>query len=216
MNILIMGPAGSGKGTMASNIVQEYDIVHISTGDMFRSAIANGTPVGLEAKSYMDKGNLVPDDVTDRMVKERISQADCANGFLLDGYPRNLNQAHAIEKMAAEIGKSIDIVINLNVDYNTLVTRITGRRICKTCGAIYHITNKPSKVDGICDIDGGELYQRSDDTEEKLKIRYNEYVEQTEPSIEYFKSKGLVRDIEADRSAGDVMKDVREVLESVK
>lgn len=216
MNILIMGPAGSGKGTMSSNIVQEYDIVHISTGDMFRSAIANGTPVGLEAKSYMDKGNLVPDDVTDRMVKERISQEDCVNGFLLDGYPRNINQAHAIEEMAAEIGKPIDLVINLNVDYNTLVTRITGRRICKTCGAIYHVTNKPSKIDGVCDIDGGELYQRSDDTEEKLKIRYNEYVEQTEPSIEYFKSKGLVRDIEADRSAEAVMIDVREVLESVK
>ncbi len=216
MNILIMGPAGSGKGTMSSNIVDEFNIVHISTGDMFRSAIANGTPVGLEAKSYMDNGNLVPDDVTDRMVKERISQPDCVNGFLLDGYPRNINQAHAIEEMAAEIGKPIDLVINLNVDYNTLVTRITGRRICKTCGAIYHITNKPSKIEGKCDIDGGELYQRSDDTEEKLKIRYNEYVEQTEPSIEYFKSKGLVRDIDADRSAEDVMKDVREVLESVK
>lgn len=216
MNILIMGPAGSGKGTMSSNIVDEYDIVHISTGDMFRSAIANGTPVGLEAKSYMDNGNLVPDDVTDRMVKERISQPDCVNGFLLDGYPRNINQAHAIEEMAAEIGKPIDLVINLNVDYNTLVTRITGRRICKTCGAIYHITNKPSKIEGKCDIDGGELYQRSDDTEEKLEIRYNEYIEQTEPSIEYFKSKGLVRDIDADRSAEDVMKDVREVLESVK
>lgn len=216
MNILIMGPAGSGKGTMSSTIVEEFKIVHISTGDMFRSAIANGTPVGLEAKAYMDNGNLVPDDVTDRMVKERISQDDCINGFLLDGYPRNLHQAHAIEAMAKEIGKPIDLVINLQVDYDTLVTRITGRRICKTCGAIYHITNKPSKVEGICDIDGGELYQRSDDTEEKLKIRYNEYVEQTEPSIEYFKSKGLVRDIDADRSAADVMKDVREVLESVK
>lgn len=216
MNILIMGPAGSGKGTMSSTIVEEFNIVHISTGDMFRSAIANGTPVGLEAKAYMDNGNLVPDDVTDRMVKERISQDDCVNGFLLDGYPRNIHQAHAIEAMALEIGKPIDLVINLNVDYNTLVTRITGRRICKTCGAIYHITNKPSKVDGICDIDGGELYQRTDDTEEKLKIRYNEYVEQTEPSIEYFKSKGLVRDIDADRSANVVMEDVRKVLESVK
>lgn len=216
MNILIMGPAGSGKGTMSANIVKEYGIVHISTGDMFREAIANQTPVGLEAKSYIDQGKLVPDDVTDRMVKERISQADCQNGFLLDGYPRNISQAQAIETMAQEIGKPIDLVLNLNVDYDTLVTRITGRRICKTCGAIYHITNNPSKVEGVCDLDGGALYQRSDDTEEKLKVRYQEYVEQTEPSIQYFGTKGLVHDIDADQKAPIVMEDIRRILETVK
>ncbi|CAM3507392.1 adenylate kinase [Erysipelothrix sp. HDW6B] len=216
MNLLIMGPAGSGKGTMSAKIVEEFGIAHISTGDMFRSAIANGTPVGLEAKTYLDNGNLVPDDVTDRMVKERIMQDDTVNGYLLDGYPRNLHQANAVEEMAREIGKPIDLVINLQVNYDTLVKRITGRRLCKTCGAIYNIHYKPSKVENVCDIDGGELYQRSDDTEEKLAVRFEEYTKQTEPSIEYFREKGLVRDIDASQNAEAVMNEIRNILEAVK
>ncbi|QIK69808.1 adenylate kinase [Erysipelothrix sp. HDW6C] len=216
MNLLIMGPAGSGKGTMSAQIVEAYGVVHISTGDMFREAIANETPVGLEAKSYMDNGKLVPDSVTDRMVKERISQDDCLNGYLLDGYPRNLSQAHAIEEMAAEINRPIDLVINLVVDYQELVKRITGRRICKTCGAIYHVDFHKPQIEGVCDIDGGALYQRVDDTEEKLAVRFEEYTKQTEPSIEYFREKGLVRDIDASQDAKKVMDDIRNILEAVK
>lgn len=215
MNLLIMGPAGSGKGTMSEQIVDLYGVAHISTGDMFRSAIKNETPVGLEAKSYMDQGLLVPDEVTDRMVKERLGQDDCLNGYLLDGYPRNLHQAHAIEEMTKEIGREIDAVINLQVDYDALVKRITGRRLCKTCGAIYHIDYNPSKVEGICDRDGGELYQRSDDTEEKLSVRYAEYQEQTLSSIEYFREKGLVHDIDASQDAQTVMNSIKSILEAV-
>ena len=216
MNILIMGPAGSGKGTMSTQIVKEFGVAHISTGDMFRAAISNGTPVGLEAKSYMDAGKLVPDEVTDRMVKERISQDDTKDGYLLDGYPRNLSQAHAIESMAKEIGKPVEVVINLEIPYEALVKRITGRRLCKTCGAIYNIYSSPSKTEGVCDLDGGELYQRSDDTEEKLAVRYNEYIEQTQASIEYFNEKGLVHNVNADRPAEEVMEQIRKILEAVK
>lgn len=216
MNILIMGPAGSGKGTMSAQIVEEFKITHISTGDMFRSAISNGTPVGLEAKSYIDAGKLVPDEVTDRMVKERIMQDDCKDGYLLDGYPRNLSQAHALEAMAKEIDRPIDLVLNLEVNYEDLVKRITGRRICKTCGAIYHVDFNPSKVEGVCDVDGGELYQRSDDTEEKLAVRFEEYTKQTEPSIAYYGEKGLVHNIDASKKADEVMDEIRKILEAAK
>lgn len=216
MNLLIMGPAGSGKGTMSAKIVEAYHIAHISTGDMFRSAIANQTPVGIEAKSYIDEGQLVPDAVTDRMVKERISQDDCLDGYLLDGYPRNIHQAQAVEVMSSEINRPIELVINLVVDYDLLIRRITGRRMCKQCGEIYHIDSKPSKVEGICDLCGGELYQRSDDNEEELKVRYEIYETETAPVIDYFREKGLVKDVNAAQDVELVFKEVLDILEAVK
>lgn len=216
MNLLIMGPAGSGKGTMSAKIVASYHIAHISTGDMFRSAIAQQTPVGIEAKGYMDKGLLVPDEVTDRMVKERISQDDCLDGYLLDGYPRNIHQAQAIEIMASEINRPIQCVINLVVDYDLLIRRITGRRMCKECGEIYHIDSKPPKVEGVCDLCGGELYQRSDDNEQELKVRYEVYEKETAPVIDYFREKGLVKDVNAAQDVELVFKEVMAVLEAVK
>lgn len=213
MNLLIMGPAGSGKGTMSEKIANKFKIAHISTGDMFREAISKETPVGIEAKEYLDAGKLVPDDVTNRMVKERIMMDDCDDGYLLDGYPRNLQQAHAFNEVAYQIDKPLDYVINLELDYSILVDRITGRRLCPDCGAIYHTTSNKPKVEGICDICGGELYQRSDDTEEKLKVRYDEYLNQTEPVINYYREQGLVHDINADQSIEDVWKAIEEFLE---
>ncbi len=214
MNLLIMGPAGSGKGTMSEKIANKFNIAHISTGDMFRAAISNQTPVGVEAKSYIDEGKLVPDDVTNRMVKERIMMDDCDNGYLLDGYPRNLAQAHAFNEVAYQIDKPLDFVINLTLDYEVLVDRITGRRLCPDCGAIYHIKSNKPKVEGICDVCGGKLYQRSDDTEEKLKVRYDEYLNQTEPVIEFYREQGLVHDIDADQPIKDVWKAIEEFLEA--
>ncbi len=213
MNLLIMGPAGSGKGTMSAKIVELLDIPHISTGDMFRDAMANKTEVGLEAKAYMDQGKLVPDEVTDRIVKERLSQDDCAKGYLLDGYPRNPHQAKALETMTKELNREVDLVINLQVSYDELVKRITGRRLCKDCGAIYHIHFNPPAKDGVCDICGGDLYQRSDDNEEKLKVRHDEYLTKTEPSIDLYREKGLVRDIDGSRSPELVMNEIKSILE---
>lgn len=212
MNLLIMGPAGSGKGTVSAKIIEEFNIVHISTGDMFREAIANQTPVGLEAKSFIDQGKLVPDEVTNRLVQERLGQEDCKNGYLLDGFPRNIDQAKALEEITAELNLPIDLVLHLDVEENELVRRITGRRLCKQCGEIYHIDHKPPKVEGICDVCGGELYQRSDDTEEKFKVRHGEYLSQTEPVIEFYRNKGLVKDIDGARKPESVMQEVSNIL----
>ena len=192
-----MGPAGSGKGTMSDYIVKEFNIPHISTGDMLRENVKNQTLLGIQAKVLMDQGKLVPDDVVNAMVKERLLQDDCKNGFLMDGFPRTLNQAQALEEICATIGKPIDKVINLEVDFDALATRITGRRVCKNCKATYHITfNKPI-VEGICDICGSPLVQRSDDTIEQLKVRLQEHEKNTKPALEFYGAKGLVQDIDA-------------------
>lgn len=215
MNLLIMGPAGSGKGTVSAKIIEEFNIVHISTGDMFREAIANQTPVGLEAKSFIDQGKLVPDEVTNRLVQERLGQDDCKNGYLLDGFPRNLGQAEALEEITSNLNLPIDLVLYLDVEEKELVRRITGRRLCKECGAIYHVDHKPSKVEGVCDICGGNLYQRSDDTEEKFKVRHGEYLAQTEPVIDFYREKGLVKDIDGGRKPESVMQEVLNILEAL-
>lgn len=212
MNLLIMGPAGSGKGTMSAKIVELLGIPHISTGDMFREAMANQTEVGLEAKSYMDQGKLVPDEVTDRIVKERLAQEDVKNGYLLDGYPRNLHQAKALDAMTQELDRNVDLVINLEVPYDELVKRITGRRLCKECGAIYHVDFNPPQVDNVCDVCGGALYQRADDTIEKLQVRMDEYSNKTAPSIEYYREKGLVKDIDGTQSPEIVMDKIKALL----
>src|SRR5690606_8865501 len=176
MNILFMGPPGAGKGTQAEAIVNEFGIPHISTGDAFRLAIKQGTPVGLKAKEYIDQGLLVPDDVTVGIVRERLQQSDCENGFLLDGFPRTLSQAEALEELLSELNRKLTHVINLKVDRNKLLARLTGRRICKSCGSTYHVIFNPPKQEGVCDKCGGELYQRSDDNEESVGTRLDEYI----------------------------------------
>lgn len=211
-NIILMGPPGAGKGTNAKRIASHYGIPHISTGDMFREAIKNKTPLGELANKYISQGLLVPDDVTIGLVKERISLDDCKNGFLLDGFPRSLPQAEALTSIGEEISRPINYVINIVVPESILVDRISGRRVCKTCGAPYHIRNMKPKVEGICDLCGGELVQRKDDNEETLKARLHEYHKMTEPLISYYKNLGVVYDVDGTKDLDELSKDIAKIL----
>ena len=193
-NIVLMGPPGAGKGTLAKQLTSTYpNLTHISTGDMFREAIKEGTDLGKLAKSYLDSGNLVPDEVTIGLVKERLSKDDCANGFLLDGFPRTLGQAQALKELSKEINRPVEVVVNLDCDNDELVRRISGRRVCKNCGAPYHIINMKPKVEGVCDLCGGPLYQRKDDNEEALKVRLHHYVVDTKPLLDFYQEEGLLK-----------------------
>ena len=191
-NIILMGPPGAGKGTLAKQLMSAYDLVHISTGDMFREAIKAGTELGKLAKSFIDRGDLVPDEVTIGIVKERLGQDDCAKGFLLDGFPRTLPQAEALKKLSMEVNRPIEVVINLDCDNQELIRRISGRRVCKNCGAPYHVVTLKPKVEGVCDICGGPLYQRADDNEEALKVRLEHYVQDTKPLLDFYAKEGLL------------------------
>ena len=191
-NIILMGPPGAGKGTLAKQLKEELHLVHISTGYMFRDAIKAQTELGKLAQKYINDGHLVPDEVTIGLVKERLSQPDCGAGFLLDGFPRTLPQAEALSEIAKEISRPIDVVVNLDCDNNELVRRISGRRVCKNCGAPYHIESMRPKVDGVCDLCGGPLYQRKDDNEEALKTRLSLYVSETKPLLDYYAKLGLL------------------------
>ena len=191
-NIILMGPPGAGKGTLAKQLKQELNLVHMSTGDMFRENIKAGTKLGLLAKSYIDNGHLVPDEVTIDMLKDRLAQKDCENGFLLDGFPRTLPQAEALEKLSVEIKRPIEVVVNLDCDNQELIRRISGRRVCKNCGAPYHVQTMKPKVEGVCDLCGGPLYQRADDNEEALKVRLDHYVHDTKPLLDFYQAKGLL------------------------
>ncbi len=215
MNILIMGPAGAGKGTMSDLILQAYDIPHISTGDMLRENVANGTELGKEAKSYMDAGKLVPDDVINAMVEKRLQEPDCQKGYLLDGFPRTLVQAKAFEEIAAKIGKPVEAVLALEVDFEILKERVTGRRVCPKCGAIYHISNFPPKVEGVCDKCGSPLKQRADDTVEKLTQRMKEYDASTKPVIDFYDEKGLVTHLDASQKPDVVFGRIKEALAKI-
>ena len=199
LNIILMGPPGAGKGTQAKILIAKYNIPHISTGDMFREAIKEGSPLGKLAASYINEGHLVPDDVTIGLVKERLSKDDCANGYLLDGFPRTIPQAEALEKLTKEIGREIEYVINIDTPKEELVKRICGRRVCKKCGAPYHVINVKPKVDGVCDICGGELIQRPDDNEEALNTRLEAYTKQTKPLLEFYEKKGLLTNFSGER-----------------
>lgn len=211
-----MGPAGAGKGTMSDLILKEYDIPHISTGDMLRDNVRNNTELGNLAKSYMDAGNLVPDDVIIAMVEKRLQEDDCQKGYLLDGFPRTLVQAEAFEKIENKIGKPVECVIALEVGFDTLVERITGRRICPKCGAIYHVHNKPSKIEGICDVCGSELTQRKDDTVEQLTVRMDGYEKSTKPVIDFYDKRGIVSYIDASQETAAVFEKVKEALSKLK
>lgn len=214
MNILIMGGPGAGKGTMSAKIVEKFHVNHISTGDIFRSEIGKQTELGMMAKSYMDKGLLVPDEVVNNMVKSYLEKLeDKKNGFLLDGYPRTLDQAKAFDALAEGSDLAIDKVIALDIDFDVLAGRITGRRICKECGEIYHIVSHPSKMEGTCDKCGGALYQRKDDTVESLSVRLEEYSNQTAPVLDYYAKKGIVATIDASQPIENVWADTLTALE---
>ena len=191
-NIILMGPPGAGKGTLAKQLKEALNLVHISTGDMFREAIKAQTELGVLAASYINKGDLVPDDVTIGLVRERLSQKDCEAGFLLDGFPRTLAQAEALDEIAKSISRPIEAVINLDCDNEELVRRISGRRVCKDCGAPYHVVTMKPKVEGVCDLCGGPLFQRKDDNEEALKVRLEHYVSETKPLLDFYKKLGLL------------------------
>lgn len=216
MNIILMGLPGAGKGTQASEIVKKFPIPHISTGDMFRKAIKDETDLGKEAKSYMDRGELVPDEVTVGIVKERISEDDAKKGFLLDGFPRTIEQAEALSDIMQELGRSIDAVINIEVPEEELMNRLTGRRICETCGTTYHIVFNPPKVDGVCDLDGGKLYQREDDNPETVANRLSVNVKQSKPILSYYQDKGVLENIDGSKDIKEVTSDVINILDDLK
>ncbi|MCR6844876.1 adenylate kinase [Bacillus sp. IBL03825] len=208
MNLILMGLPGAGKGTQAEQIVAKYNIPHISTGDMFRAAMKAETEMGLQAKSFIDKGALVPDEVTIGIVRERLSQEDCVRGFLLDGFPRTVAQASALEEIMKDLGKKIDYVLNINVDSGLLLTRLTGRRICKECGATYHLEfNPPAKAD-VCDKCGGELYQRSDDNEETVANRLDVNIKQTKPLLDFYEELGYLQSINGEQNINKVFADI--------
>lgn len=212
MKLLIMGRPGAGKGTQAANIKEYYNIPHISTGDMFRAAIKNETKLGLLAKSYMDKGALVPDDVTIGIVKERLLEDDCKKGFLLDGFPRTILQAEALDEFLKENGVKLDAVLDVNVKPEILVRRMVGRRVCKTCGATYHVEFNAPKKDGICDNCGSPLIQRQDDTEATAKNRLEVYDNNTAPLLAYYKNQNILKTVDGDQPLDKVFEDIKAVL----
>lgn len=204
LRAVLLGPPGAGKGTQAVRLVEKYEIPHISTGDIFRKNIKEGTELGKKAQEYMNAGALVPDELVVDLVKDRLQQDDCKNGFLLDGFPRTIFQAEKLDEFLSESNLKMDIVINLKVEKEALIKRLTGRRVCKDCGASYHIVNIPPKKEGVCDICGGELIQRKDDNIETVENRINVYEEQTAPLIGYYKEAGSLVDFDGEASLDEV------------
>ncbi|MDO5028545.1 MAG: adenylate kinase [Bacillota bacterium] len=212
MRLVILGPPGAGKGTQANEIVERYNIPHISTGDILRENIKKGTDLGMEAKKFMDKGELVPDSLVLSLIQERISREDTKDGFLLDGFPRNVSQATVLDAELDKLGIKLDKVINIIVDPSKLIERATSRRVCPTCGETYNILAKPPKVEGKCDKDGSDLIIRSDDTEETVSRRIKVYTEQTSPLIDYYKAQGTLFDVDGSQSIEKVTADIFEGL----
>lgn len=212
MYILLMGPPGAGKGTQAERLIREYGIPQISTGDMFRAAVKSGTALGKEAKSYMDKGALVPDSVTVGIVKERLSQDDCKKGWILDGFPRTTAQAAALDAILHDLGIALTAVINITANREDLVKRISGRYVCRKCGASFHKEFRPPKVPGVCDNCGGELYQRNDDKAETVHQRLEVYETSTKPLIDYYKVSGCLYNIDGDQSMDNVYEQITDAL----
>ncbi|HAT55512.1 MAG TPA: adenylate kinase [Lactobacillus sp.] len=216
-NLILMGLPGAGKGTQAQKIDEKYQVPHISTGDIFREAMANKTEMGVAAKAYIDKGELVPDEVTNGIVRDRLSQQDVlTNGFMLDGYPRNLDQAAALDKMLADSDRHLDAVINIDVEPSVLVDRLSARYICRACGATYNRISNPTKVEGTCDVCGShDFYQRDDDKPETVKNRLAVNIKMNTPLVDYYNKQNVLHTINGERDIDDVFKDVAGVLESV-
>jgi len=196
MNLILLGPPGAGKGTQAQRMVERYLFPQISTGDILRTAVKEGTPLGVKAKEFMDQGQLVPDEIVIGIIEERLKAKDCDPGFILDGFPRTIPQAEALQPILTKIGKKIDHVISIEVDPEELVRRLTGRRTCKNCGSMFHLHFQPPKKEGSCDRCGGTLYQRADDKEEIIRTRLKEYEKQTAPLIQYYQGKKTLRSIQ--------------------
>lgn len=213
MRIILLGPPGAGKGTQGERLVKQYNLPHISTGDIFRAAIKEGTQMGLKAKEYMDKGELVPDEIVVGVVKERLMQPDLAGGYLLDGFPRTVAQAEALDSALVEMGTPATGVINVDVNQEELVDRLTGRRVCKSCGSTFHVKFNPPKVRSVCDRCGGDLYQRSDDTVETVKQRLEVYRTQTAPLIEFYTKQGILYTVDGSRDIDEVFKGIISILD---
>jgi adenylate kinase len=216
MRLVFLGAPGAGKGTQAKKLVEKYGIPQISTGDLLRAAVAEGTALGKEAKAYMDRGELVPDKVVLGMVKERLSKDDCKKGFILDGFPRNVPQAEALDKMLAEMNIPLDLALNVDVPFEDLMKRLTGRRTCKSCGQMYNIYYSPSKVEDKCDKCGGDLFQRDDDKEETIKKRLDVYKAQTEPLIDYYSKKGILKSVSGTGSIDEIFNSICAILDKIK
>lgn len=208
LRLILLGPPGAGKGTQAAKICRKYNIPHISTGDIFRRHIKEGTDFGKKAKEYMNKGELVPDTLVLEISEVRLMEEDCKNGFLLDGFPRTVNQAEQLDQFLNERNLSIDMVLSIDVDKETLMTRLIGRRVCRNCGTTYHVINMPSEKEGICDVCGGELYQRSDDTAATVENRIEVYNAQTAPLVAYYENVGKVRHIDGSTGLEKVFNDI--------
>lgn len=212
MNLVLLGPPGAGKGTQAVKIVEKYGIPQISTGDIFRKNIKEGTPLGIEAKAYMDKGELVPDELVIKIATRRLLEDDCKNGFMLDGFPRTVHQAEELDKFLEAHEKKIDKVLDIDVPKEELIERLAGRRVCKSCGASYHIKNMIPKKEGVCDGCGGQLYQRSDDTVETVENRIDVYNKQTKPLVDYYIKKGNIEHIDGTTGLQNVFKTIVTIL----
>ncbi|AWZ37429.1 adenylate kinase [Ligilactobacillus murinus] len=216
LNLMLMGLPGAGKGTQAEKIVDQYHIPHISTGDIFRAAMKNNTPMGIEAKSYIDKGELVPDEVTNGIVKERLAKDDVNDGYMLDGFPRNMAQAEALETFGAQLGKPLNCVINIHVDPESLMERLTGRYICRNCGATYHKIFNPTKVEGTCDRCGEhEFYQREDDKPETVKNRLDVNIKMNTPLLDFYKKQGILHEVDGNQDIDKVFADIKAVLDQI-
>ncbi len=216
MRLVLLGAPGAGKGTQAKKLIEKYSIPQISTGDILRKAVADGTPLGKEAKSFMDKGELVPDSVVIGLVKERLSRDDCNNGYILDGFPRNTSQAETLDRVLSEMNASLDVALSVDVDKEILMKRLTGRRTCKACGQMFNVHFSAPQKEGVCDKCGGELYQRDDDQEETIKKRLDVYDSQTAPLIDYYSNKGILSRVNGIGDMGEIFNNIISELEAVK
>lgn len=212
MKIIMLGAPGAGKGTQAKRIADKYRIPHISTGDIFRVNIKEGTPLGMKAKTFMDQGGLVPDDITIAMLMDRIKSDDCVSGYVLDGFPRTIPQAESLTKALESLGQKIDFAINVNVPDDHIISRMAGRRVCPKCGATYHIITMPSKIEEICDICGEKLVQREDDKPETVEKRLEVYHQQTQPLVDYYKKANVLADVDGTQNLEKTFEDVTAIL----
>ena len=212
MKIIMLGAPGAGKGTQAKMIAETYKLPHVSTGDIFRANIKNGTELGKEAKAYMDKGELVPDELTVRILLDRVAQDDCKNGYVLDGFPRTIPQAEVLDAELNKLGEKVDFAIDVEVPDENIVKRMSGRRACLKCGATYHIVHIPPRTEGICDACGSELVQRNDDKEETVKNRLSVYHQQTQPLIDFYNNKGVLKTVDGTKDSAEVFEDIKKIL----